>query len=105
MAPIERYVRASANCFGTEVHAGLELRHDDNFDQLAAWLQGVAKTSLMYGRDNHVTICRHAEAAITIAYPGRAFFIESEIDGKGQQIYQPMGMPRKDKAWLENHGM
>lgn len=77
-----------------EVHPGLELRPGDDVDQMARELQRVGRRALQLWGDSHLEVVRQVEEFILENYPDRAYFIETEVAGRGVQVYQPFGMPR-----------
>jgi hypothetical protein len=96
MAAREAYARGAGynEAAGTECHPGLEIREGDDVDLLTHWLQAHANRAVDRWGGNHLEVVRQVEEAILEAYPGRAYFIETEEDGRGVQVYQPFGMPR-----------
>jgi hypothetical protein len=98
MAEREIYARGMASFGDMEVHPGLELREGDDVDHLTNWLQRQAAFAAARWEDNHLEICRQVEERILEVYPGRAYFIETEKEGRGVQVYQPFGMPREEKS-------
>lgn len=81
-----------------ECHPGVEIRDGDDLNRLTHFIQGAARTALFVCPENHEEVSRFVEDYIRTAYPGRAYFIETEKEGRGVQIYQPYGMPRKHGA-------
>lgn len=92
MSAIERYARVSRAFGDREGTFGLELRSDDVTylnEEMHATL-----TAAMICRGDHLGVATWIETWCAEHYPGRAFFVEHEVDGCGVQIYQPYGMPR-----------
>ncbi len=94
MATRERYARASVSMSGMECTPGLELRKGDDATEVMGFVHATAFVALAEGYPFHTQVCDSVERLFTEHYPGRAFFIETEEDGKGVQVYQPFGMPR-----------
>jgi hypothetical protein len=101
MAKREVYVRGHAEVDGVECHPGLEYRDGDSVDYLSSLLQNWARRAIrswnVPGCVNHMEIMRQVEECILEEFPGRAYFIETEEEGRGVQVYQPFGMPRGDQ--------
>lgn len=99
MAKREAYARGAAISKDGQVecHPGMEIREGDDVDLLTHWLQMWAQRALDRWGGNHLELCRHVEEAILESFPGRAYFVETEEDGRGVQVYQPFGMPREDR--------
>ena len=94
----EIYARGAAyeDAFGPsmECHPGIEIREGDDVEELTHWLQATASRALQRWGGNHLETVRQVEEAVLETYPGRAYFIETEEEGRGVQVYQPYGMPR-----------
>lgn len=94
MATREAYARGAAVLRDVECHPGLEIREGDDVDEMTHDLQRIAAEALRRWYGNHIEVVRQVEEAILECWPGRAYFIETEEDGRGVQVYQPYGMPR-----------
>lgn len=77
-----------------ECHPGLEIMEGEDVDQLTHEIQAIARQAVVRWGCNHLEVVRQVEEAFKERYPGRAYFIETEEDGRGVQVYQPYGMPR-----------
>ena len=88
----EAYARGYAERGGFECSVGIEWRDGDDIDGLSRIAHEIADYSAEWGRHDLATTS--AEDKITAHWPGRAYFIETERDGQGVQVYQPFGMPR-----------
>jgi len=90
----EYYARASATVDGVECHLGLELQNGDDVSELTGRLQDLAESALRWADGQHQGTCRAIEIAVEVGWPGRAFFVETETEGRGVQVFQPYGLPR-----------
>ena len=88
----EAYARGCAEVGGFEVSVGLEWRADDDIAGLSELVKMVATDAAQL--DDHALANEAAELRILTYWPSRAYFIETERDGAGVQVYQPFGMPR-----------
>lgn len=85
-----------------ELSIGLEQQSGDDAGWIQRWLESVGRTALDrwyydHPRDGERRAVEYVETQIQGRYPDRAYFIETEEDGKGVQVYQPWGMPRVDQ--------
>ena len=105
MSTCEQYARATAKHPTDptlEATVGVELRMDDDVDELAHEVMKTASIALCGGGGNHVEVVALARDIIRARWPDRAFFVETEETGltgtQGVQVYQPFGMPREKCA-------
>lgn len=95
----ERYVRCHQSCNDEEVTIGLSYELGDDVLWLMHQLDLLVMATLSYAGgfpDMHERAVSYAEEVLDREYPGRPFFIETEHEGGGLQVYQPWGMPRGD---------
>ncbi len=85
----EAYFRAAAELYDMEATVGLEMREGDDADETTAVLKMVCGAALTFFRKDHVLVAADIEQWVLHNYPGRAYFIETEDDGKGVQVYDP----------------
>ncbi len=96
MAKREAYARATTEADGMELSPGVEIRDGDNVAQMTRDLQAIATTALRCCGKSHDLLVSYVENRVRANWPGRAYFIETEEDGKGVQIFQPYGLPREE---------
>ncbi len=72
-----------------ECHPGLEIRPGDDIDRLTLDIKLIALAAMANQKNDHERIVMEVEAAIKSRWPDRAYFIETEEDGKGVQVYDP----------------
>lgn len=96
MAKREAYARGAAEVAGVECTPGLELREGDDAEELCQEVQRVAKTALEMWGGHHINVCSFVERYFTAYYPDRAYFVETEEEGRGVQVFQPYGLPREE---------
>ena len=92
----ERYARATVGGparLSTEVTVGVSYEPGENVDNLIAYAKDLAFRAASEGEDDHSRICEYVEFELEQEYPGRPFFVETDIAGVGVQVYQPYGMP------------
>ncbi len=94
MAAREAYIRCTASLGHMECSPGLEMRPGDRITDIARELKVIALTALDNQRNDHERIFMEVEAAMHHRWPDRVYFVETEMDGMGVQVYQPWGMPR-----------
>ncbi len=94
MAAREVYVRLTDTQDGFDITPGIEGRPGDNVTLMLNVLRRLAKWGHTRAPD-HEAVVELIEGFIKIAWPSRAYFIETETDGGGVQVYQPWGMPRE----------
>lgn len=91
---IEQYVRVSEQYYGShwpmECNVGLEYKTGEDLKLLADEVGEVARESLVYGGDNHHLVSGFVIGWILSNYPDRAYFVETEKEGRGVQVYDPM---------------
>ncbi len=90
--PRESYARAWVVKGGLEFSLGLEYDDEEEAEELSAWLKNLGENALEH--ETRVSVVSYAEQIIRTSRPGRAYFIETERENKGVQIYQPYGLPR-----------
>jgi hypothetical protein len=95
MSTIERYAVAWAELDGVECHAGVELRDNDDVNELTHNIRAACRASLYICGGNYTEIEKFFEDYVTSRFRGesRAFFVECESDDRGVQVYQPYEMP------------
>ncbi len=94
MATRESYARVTSAYQGTDCTIGLETRDGDDLHTLLGALEVLAENSLR-ACGGHEGVVAYIEVALFNNYAGRAYFVETEEDGCGLQVYQPWGMPRE----------
>jgi hypothetical protein len=102
MAVRERYARTWVTQEGDEISIGLEWRDDDELAFFTIVLKALAQRVLnaysLADGDFHELAVDHIERWMDEHYPDRAFFVETERQGMGVQVFQPWGLPREDRA-------
>ncbi len=83
---VERYARGWAELAGVECHPGLEIRDGDDVEDLTVYVQTYAANALSLHGGNHTAVAEYVERNFQLDYPGRAYFIETEEDGRGVHI-------------------
>ncbi len=96
MAKAERYARAYYVEDDFEVTVGVEVRPGDDIEVLGSWAKDLAYLAVESHWKHHGKVSSYIEGSIARAYPDRAFFVETERDGLGVQVFQPYGLPRTD---------
>lgn len=88
---LERYARAAwvDSQTGIELHPGVEYRAGDDVEQMTVDLQFMAQRAFWATGANHVALADRVCQAIKYKWPDRAFFIETEENGRGVQVYDP----------------
>lgn len=88
---VERYARSAYEDkeLGVECTVAVEFRDGDDVDLLTHNVQDMARDALFFGGGNHKQVCAFAESVIQHYYPDRAYFIETDEDGRGVQVYDP----------------
>jgi len=72
-----------------EATVGIQIREDDDVDELTNYARQLAKRGLSWGYGNHVAVVGYIENTLATDYPDRAYFIETEEAGKGVQVFDP----------------
>jgi hypothetical protein len=94
--PREAYWRGYAMRDGFECTVGIEKRAGDNPDE---WTNRVKRMAIAGAiQSDHHNAERTVEDTIVAVFPDRAYFVETERDGAGIQVYQPLGMPRNKET-------
>ena len=93
MSAREYYARATVGS-DVECSIGLEVRSGDDVEQLTWDLKAIATAALTIHGGHHQDVAAYVELKLLRNWKGRAYFIETEEDGRGVQVYQPFGMPR-----------
>lgn len=88
----EAYARGYAVDGDFEVTAGLELRDDDP-EGLSWYVRCLCELATRKG--DHRGAAEYLEGVFFLDYPDRAFFIETERDGFGVQVYDPRGFVKE----------
>lgn len=94
--PREAYARTWRSFEGLELSIGLEYVENNNehVDGLTVWLSDLADRGLRLHRDS-VALVGFVERVLREAHPDRAYFIETEREGRGVQVFQPFGIPQE----------
>jgi hypothetical protein len=89
----EMYARGYADndTIACEATVGIEIKGGDDVDQVTRHARFFASCGLGWGGGDHAAVVKRIEELIELKYPGRAFFVETEEDGKGVQVYDPRG--------------
>lgn len=100
--PREDYVRVTITFGRFTYEPAIEYRDGDNFDELAAILEGCALHASLEG--NHwerksrdaMDAAKIVGGFIARGWPDRAYFVEAWEEGKRgfAQVFQPFGVPR-----------
>ncbi len=87
----EAYARgyADSEVLGVEVTVGIALRPGDDIASLSRHARFFAICGLGAGEGDHMKVVARVEELLEMKYPGRSYFVETEEDGKGVQIYDP----------------
>lgn len=93
----EAYARGYVKQSGVECTVGIEIADGDDVEMMTIDAKVLGEFALLNFGGNHMRVTDYVEHGIRANYPGRAYFIETEEDGKGVQVYQPMGMPRESQ--------
>lgn len=93
----EAYARATVEFHGLECSPGVELRDGDDVERMINQVRMCAREAL-WRHKTHEAVVGEVERFIKVVWPGRAYFIETERNGMGVQIFQPYGLPRSDNA-------
>lgn len=92
--PRETYARGYASEAGFDCTVGIEIRPGDDVE---VWTEA-ARSLALHGAKiaSHRDTPRSIESIIRMIYGGdtRAYFIETEHNGGGVQVFQPFGVPR-----------
>jgi len=75
-----------------ECSVGVEWRAADNIAHLSVEAARLAEAAALLA--DHVYAVNLVERAVASLWPGRAYFVETERDGAGVQVFQPYGLPR-----------
>jgi len=76
-----------------ELSIGLEYKNDEEVESLTEYLKQLADMALSRYAGN-TEIVGWVEGELRRGYPDRAFFIETERENRGVQVFQPYGVPR-----------
>lgn len=90
----EAYARATVSLRGVECSPGVEIRPGDDVDEMTHDIQFIATEALREFGGNHMELEACVEACITDLWPGRAYFVETEEEGRGVQVFSPYELPR-----------
>ena len=91
---IEQYARTTA-LFVDDVNRqmectpGLEYRDEDDIELLTSEIGDAALEALCDGQPDHKHVSGFVVGWILSNYPDRAYFVETEINGRGVQVYDP----------------
>lgn len=101
MAQRETYLRACLKKGKLEVVAGLQVLEGDNLHLLKRRLNLLMEigTSYLLPTDDELKVAELVEYRIKDGFPGRAYFLEVDIEGDGLnwiQLFQPYGVPMED---------
>lgn len=95
MAEREVYARAWATMPGIELTIGVALHNETpaQIREMTTQLWEIAHNALSQQLDVYTAAVAYAEKRVLEFWPGRPYFIESEEDGQGVQVFQPWGLP------------
>lgn len=88
---VEWYVRGESDLDGVNLLVGVEVRQEDDVDEMMNSTRRLTQTLLAKHGGNHVLLVLEAQGWVDEHYPGRSFFIETDEDGKGTQVFDPRG--------------
>jgi len=95
MAKREAYARGYACDDQDEITIGIEFREDEDDAHNMPYLARTwANEALSYCGFSFLEAVKFLEKKVQQVYPDRAYFIETERDGEGVQVFQPYGLPR-----------
>lgn len=86
---IERYARGEAKVDDISCHPGVEYRDGDDVDEMTHHIQAAALFFIHIWHGNHVELATSMRRWIERNYPDRAYFVETEEEGRGVQVYDP----------------
>lgn len=86
---IERYARGEAKVGEISCHPGVEYRDGDDVDEMTHNIQDAALKFVKIWYGNHTKLAEVMRWWIETNYPGRAYFVETEEEGRGVQVYDP----------------
>ena len=89
----EWYARGMAKSkSGMELHPGVQIKFpEDDVTAMLKQVKGIAVLALAVCPDDHEAAVRYAEKIIQRNWPDRAYFIETDRDDMGVQVYNPKG--------------
>lgn len=95
MSTIEKYAVGWAEMDGIACDSGVEIREGDDVEEMSHNIRSANRAALYTCGGNHMEIERFFEDYVASRWRGqdRAFYVQTEEDGKGVQVYQPYGMP------------
>ena len=96
MAEREVYARAWVTYLpGVEMSVGVAIRNESGPEirEMTMRLYELAFDALFRGMDVYTDAPAYVEQKIHEYWVGRPYFIESEEDGRGVQVFQPWGIP------------
>jgi hypothetical protein len=85
----EAYARGYAQLGDAECSVGIEIREGDPVEEMTVEARLYAARGLSWAAGNHDAVVRYIECTLAEAYPGRAYFVETEEAGRGVQVYDP----------------
>jgi hypothetical protein len=74
---------------GMGATAGIEVREGDDVEELGFNIRVTCGHALFRWGGNHIEVARHIEEWIKSTHPGRAFFVETDEEGLGVQVFDP----------------
>jgi hypothetical protein len=92
----EQYAVGEAERAGVSATVGIyyETPIVDDVDALTHYAQNLARFALVAHGGNHVAISELVQLSLSMDYPNRPFYVETDEKGRGVQVYQPYGMPQ-----------
>lgn len=90
----EAYARGWVQDGDVECSVGIEIREGDDVDELTQYAKLFALEALAAHGGNHTLVVDAIELRIIFRYAGRAYFVETDEEGRGVQVFQPFGLPR-----------
>jgi hypothetical protein len=87
----EAYARGYAVAGEWEVTLGIETRGGDDVSDIVCIARGMCREALEVFKGSHAHLVHDIERQLHYYYPDRAYFIETEEDCKGIQVYDPKG--------------
>lgn len=86
----ECYVRTESHHGDFGCYPGVEYRDQDDLGAMIKHLKWAAGVVLWGHAPDHKAVAKAMEKWIKKKYPGRAYFIETEKDNGGVQVYDPL---------------
>lgn len=92
----EHYAVGAAERYGVSATIGIsyEASGEDDVAALTYYAQKLARLALVAHGGNHAAISALVQLSLDMDYPNRPFYVETDEEGRGVQVYQPYGMPQ-----------